>query len=1090
MKRRLTMFMACLFLSLGMAMAQTKVTGTVVSQEDGQPVIGATVWIEGTSVGTITDANGKFSVNVPAGKKLTVSYVGMQSRTVVAADNMRVYLKADSHSLNEVLVTGYGTQKKSAFTGSAAQIDAEEIGKVQVTNAIDALKGKAAGVQIHTATGQPGASPTVRIRGINSLNAGTDPLIVLDGSPYSGSLNDINPADVETMTVLKDAASTALYGARGGNGVIQITTKKAKKGENATITVDAKWGSNSKAIPEYETIKNPAKYYEMWYLGLKNYAMNTFGYAPGYANKWANSVMINDGTYGLGYNVFTVPEGQLMIGTNDKMNPNATLGRLHSYNGQEYWLTPDDWEDEIYNNSTRQEYTVTATGSTEKSSFYLSASYLDNEGITVASDYSRFSTRLNADYQIKPWAKVGMNVSYAHFEQNALGNDGSAGSSGNAFAFSNIAPIYPMYIRDAQGNIIFDEKSGIKSHDYGDGSIIGLQRMYLAQSNPISDNLLNTRHTEGNTVNATGTLELRLPKNITFYSINNVYLNESRYTSTTNPFFGQYASANGMVTKEHARTWSYNYQQRLNWAESFGKNNVELMLAHEYFRSYGYDLWADKSNQFSVDNKELAGAVVMGSANSSMSDYNTESWIARALYNYDEKYFASASVMRQASSRFHKDHRWGTFWSFGGGWLINKESWFNVDWVDELKLKASYGETGNDNIGGYLYTTYYNIANSNDNVSLTPSSLGNKDITWEKTGKFNAGIDFSLLKGRLTGTVEYYYNKTSDMLSWFSLPPSFGYRGYYDNVGDMANSGIEIDLRGDIIRTNDFTWTLHANLTSNHNEILELAEGNKSWYDEIGGYGYSSSSYFFQEGTSAYSYWTKEYAGVDKQTGEAMWYKNVYETDANGNQNYYTPDGQLLTAKDLETYTGEKHRKIVGREGTTTYNDADYYNVGDVMVDLYGGFGTSLTWKGFDFSADFQYQIGGKVYDGTYAGLMNANNNGQAIHVDAMNSWSQANSNSDIPRWQFNDVYMTSSSDRFLTDATALTLSNITLGYTLPQNLYGGNLQKIRLYVVADNIWTWSKRQGLDPRQSIGASNTNTYYKPMRTISGGITVTF
>jgi TonB-linked SusC/RagA family outer membrane protein len=1083
------MFLACLFLSLGMAMAQTKVTGTVVSQEDGQPVIGATVWVEGSSIGSVTDINGKFTINVPSGKKLVVSYVGMKSATVVAKDGMRVVLEGDNALLDELLVIGYGTQKKSAFTGSATQIDAEEIGKVQVTNAVDALKGKAAGVQINTASGQPGSTPSIRIRGVNSINAGTSPLIVLDGSPFDGTLNDINPADVETMTVLKDAASTALYGARGGNGVIQITTKKGKKGEDAVITVDAKWGSNSKATPEYEVIKSPAKYYEMWYAGLRNYAETTLGYSAAKAHQWTNANMIDGGTYGLGYNVYNVPEGQYLIGSNGKLNPNATLGRVISHNGNEYYITPDDWEDEIYNNGTRQEYTVTATGSTDRSTYYASMNYLDNEGIAAASDYQRITTRLKADYQIKSWLKVGMNMTYGHYNYNSLGNDGSAGSAGNAFAFSNIAPIYPMYIRDAAGKIMYDETSRLRSYDYGDGSIIGLNRSYLAQSNPVSDNLLNTANTEGNMLNATGDIEIRLPHGFTFYSINNVYLNEYRYTDTTNPFFGQYASANGMVTKEHGRSWTYNYQQRLNWNHDFGKHSFDVMLGHEYYRAYGYDLWASKSNQFSVDNKELAGAVVMGSGNSSASDYNTESWLSRVMYDYDDKYFGSVSYMRQASSRFHKDNRWGSFWSVGAGWLINKESWFGADWVDELKLKASYGENGNDNISGYLYTNYFDIVNSNDQVSLTPSSLGNKEITWEKTGKFNAGVDFSFWNGRLSGTFEYYKNKTSDMLSWFSLPPSFGYTGFYDNVGDMENSGIEFALRGDVIRTKDFTWTLYANITSNHNEITKLPEERKSWYDEIGGYGYSSGSYFFQEGSSRFSYWTKSYAGVDPATGLSLFYKNVYETDANGAQVYYDVDGKQIPAQDLAAYTGEKHRKIVGRETTTVYNDADYYNAGDVMPDVYGGFGTSFSWKGFDFSADFQYQIGGKVYDGSYAGLMNISA-GHAIHVDLLDAWTKENTATDVPRWHFNDSYMTSSSDRFLTDASYLTLSNITLGYTLPKHLYGGNLQKIRLYVVADNIWTWSKRQGLDPRQSITGSNTNSYYKPMRTISGGVTVTF
>ena len=1092
MKRRLTMILAGLFLSLGMALAQTAVTGTVVSGDDGQPVIGASVQVVGTSAGSLTDVNGKFSVTLPTGKKmLKVSYVGMVEQVVEAKNGMRVVLASEVSDLDEVMVIAYGTQKKSSFTGSAAVVGSDEIGKVQVTNAVDALKGKASGVQINTASGQPGATPTIRIRGINSINSGNDPLIVLDGSPYDGSLNDINPTDVESMTVLKDASSTALYGARGGNGVILITTKKGKKGQNATFTVDAKLGSNSKAIPEYEVISSPERYYEMWYGALNSYAQDVRKMDAYGAYQWANANMINGGEFGLGYNVFTVPQGQTLIGQNGKLNPNATLGAYQTFKGQTYFITPDDWEDEIYNTSLRQEYTVTATGSSEKGTFYASANYLDNEGITAASDYKRFTTRLKADYQIKDWLKVGANMSYGHYNYNSLGDDGSAGSSGNAFAFSNIAPIYPMYIRDEAGNIIYDQNSRLNMHDYGDGKVIGLNRPYLSQSNPISDNLLNTKNTEGNTFNATGDVEIRLPYGFTFTSINNVYLNEYRYTDTTNPFFGQYASNNGSVTKEHARTWSYNYQQRLNWRQKYGKHSIEAMVGHEYYRLYGYDLYATKSNQFSVFNKELAGAVVMGTANSWQSDYNTESWLSRAMYDYDTKYFATVSYMRQASSKFSPDNRWGNFWSIGGGWLINKESWFNVSWVDELKLKAAYGENGNDGIDSYLYLNYFNIVNSNDQVSLTPSSLGNPDITWEKNGKFNVGVDFSLLNGRITGTVEYYCNKTSDMLSWYPLPPSYGYSGYYANVGNMKNTGIEFDLHGDIIRTKDFTWNAYVNFTSNHNEITSLPEARKSWYDNLGGYGYSSSSYFYMEGESRYSYYTKQYAGVDPETGLSLFYKNVYETNEDGSPVYYKPDGSLVTEQDLKDgYNGEMHRKIVGKETTSVYGDADDYICGDMLPDVYGGFGTAITWKGFDASVDFQYQIGGQVMDGTYSGLMDVSA-GHAMHVDLENAWRADNKNTDVPRFQYGDDYMAAGSDRWLTDASYLTLANITLGYTLPKSILSKvGIQKLRVYVVGDNLWTWSKRQGLDPRQSISGGNTNTYYKPIRTISGGISVTF
>jgi TonB-linked SusC/RagA family outer membrane protein len=560
-------------------------------------VIGASIVVPGTQVGAATDMNGKFSLTVPKGKStLRISYVGMETLEVSARPNMKIVLSSDQSALDEVMVVAYGTQKKSAFTGSAAVVNSEEIGKVQVTNAIDALRGKASGVQITNLTGAPGSTPTIRIRGVNSISAGSDPLIVLDGSPYDGSLNDINPADVESMTVLKDAASTALYGARGGNGVILITTKSAKKGKDAVVTVDAKWGGNHRATPQYEVINSPAKYYEMWYQGLYNYGQNKLGYSAQDAWQYANKAMFETGqATSLGYNVYNVPDGQYLIGQNGKLNPNARLGNI--VNG--YYLYPDDWNDAIYKTGLRQEYTVSATGSTDKGTFYGSVNYLSNDCITTNSDYKRFAARLKADYQLKDWLKIGANMSYAHFDRNYLGEDGESGSSGNIFALGYIAPIYPVYMRDASGQVIYDEVTKMPRYDYGDAGSVGIVRPYLSQSNPLSANRLDKNNSEGNTFNGTGTLEVRFPYGFTFTSINNVYLREWRYTGTTNPFFGQYANLNGQVVKEHQRYWSFNYQQRLNWKHLFGKHDIDLMAGHEYYRLRDYDLNYYKNNQFS-----------------------------------------------------------------------------------------------------------------------------------------------------------------------------------------------------------------------------------------------------------------------------------------------------------------------------------------------------------------------------------------------------------------------------------------------------------------------------------------------------------
>ena len=1062
------LFMTCLFIGIGLVNAQiSKVTGKVTSSEDGLPVVGASVLVKGTTVGTVTDIDGNFILtNVPSSAEtLQISFIGMTTLEVKITSNVKAVLHPDTEVLDEVMVVAYGTAKKSAFTGSATVVDAEEIGKIQTSNAAQALTGKVSGVQLTTASGQPGTTtPTIRVRGISSINAGNDPLVILDGAPYDGDLNNINTQDIESMTVLKDAASNALYGARGANGVIMITTKKGKSG-SARVTLDAKWGSNSRASRDYNYVTDPAQYYEMYYGALSSYFVNKLGMTEAAAHAQANSVMTGTGDYGLGYNVYTVPQGQYLIGTNGKLNPNATLGRVVDYNGEQYTLTPDNWLDEAYSNSLRQEYNLSVSGGTDKSSFYASVNYLDNEGITINSNYERLAARLKSDFQVNSWLKFGANMAYTHFDSNSLGEDGSSNSSANIFATATqVAPIYPLYMRDGSGNIIIDG-NGYKRYDYGDGSNGGGVRPFLGNSNAYSANMLDVNNSEGNAMNANGFFEIRFLKDFKFTWNSGVNVDETRSTGVTNPYYGQYATSNGIASKSHTRALSYNHQQLLNYQRTFGLHNVGVMLGHESYRSKYYYLYASKSNMFDPSNSELIGAITENGSNSYTTDYNTEGYFGRLQYDYAEKYFLSASYRRDASSRFHPDARWGNFWSAGGAWLISKEDFFDVEWVDLLKLKASYGSQGNDNIGNYRYVSTYTIVNSAGNPAAVPNTLGNKDITWETNGNFNAGFDFELFKGRFTGTVEYFYRKTSDMLFSFPLPPSYGYTSYYANIGDMRNQGVEAEFNVTAIKTKDFNWDIRLNLTHYKNKVTYLPEERKTMVTS-GVNGFSSGNYYYGEGISLYTFRLKQYAGVD-ENGESLFYKDVKDEAGN----------------------------VVGRETTTSYSDADYYLCGTALPDVYGGFGTSFSYKGFDFSADFTYQIGGQVYDGDYANMMaspmTGSGKGKNFHADLLNSWTAENSNSSIPRFQFGDSYSAATSDRFLTNASYLGLQNINAGYTFPSVVTRKiGLEKLRIYVAADNIWYWSKRQGLDPRQSITGSVTNSYYAPIRTVSGGLTVTF
>lgn len=1069
--------MAVLTLSL-CASAQTRtVKGTVVDAENDEPLIGVSV-TAGSQYGVSTDIDGNFTLQVPAvAKQLTVSYVGYKTQHVTISDKpMMIRLVSDSELLDEVIAVAYGTATKASFTGSAAVVDAAVIENATVTDPLNALKGRVAGVQLSNASGAPGSdNPSIKIRGISSINAGTDPLIIVDGTPYSGSMNTINTNDIETMTVLKDAASAALYGARGANGVILITTKRAKAGE-ARVTVDVKLGQNSRAQQDYDYIKNPAMYYETYYKALNNYAMAQ-GMGAAQAGAWANQNLTANNVYGLGYNVYTTPNGQPLIGTNGKFNPNATLGNKMTYNGEEYFITPDSWLDAAYKHGLRQEYNLAVAQGGEKTNFYFSANYLDNEGITPQSGYKRLSGRLAADTQAKSWLKISADVTYSHFRQDAYGdNEGEAGSTGNPFTFAaNMAPIYPVYVRDGNGQIKVDE-NGHTVYDYGNNNA-GLARPYLgSNSNAIGDGVFNKDYAEGNSVSATAAAEIKLPYGFKFTTNNNVDLLESRATSFSNPWYGQIAvntDHGGSLAKGHSRTLSYTLQQLLNWSQAYGAHNISVLLGHEYYWRRSYSLSASRQKLFDFSNMELYQPIIPVSSSSYTVDYNNEGWLFRGQYDYDGKYFASGSYRRDASSRFHPKHRWGSFWSFGAAWIINKEDFLtDATWIDMLKLKASYGEQGNDNIPNWLYTNQYTVENSNDQISVQPYYMGNENITWEKNGNFNAGVEFAFFNNRLSGSVEAFYRKTSDMLFSFPLPPSMGWTSYYTNIGDMANTGVEIDLHGTIVNTKDFTLGIDFNLTWYKNEITRLPEERRTMFLE-GTPGYSNSNYYYGEGKPLYTFRMQKYAGVDPKTGQSMWYK--YKSD--------------VTDKTKVPFSYD----VV--ETTTDFASADYFDCGTALAPVYGGFGLTAEYKWFDLSVNFDYSLGGQCYDTSYASLMsNPTSNGgkgSNIHADILNAWTPSNTNTNIPRYQYGDIYTSSSSDRWLTSASYLSLQNINFGITLPENwtrkLY---LQKCRFYASADNVWLWSKRQGLDPRLSLSGGGNSTYYSPIRNISGGVNITF
>ncbi len=1054
------------------AFAQTlTVSGVVTDASTGEPVPFAAIQIAGTQTGGATDVDGNYSITVSSSGTLIFSSVGYKNVEIPVDGQSRhdVQLHPDSETLAETIVVAFGTSTKEAFTGSAAVVKSSDISKVQTSDVTRSLEGLVAGVQMTTSSGSLGSSPSIIIRGISSINADSTPLYVVDGIPYGGDMNNINPADIESMTVLKDAASNALYGARGANGVIMITTKKGKSGQ-ATVNVDAKWGVNTKALQFYDYITDPGQYYEMHYRTLYDYyRLSADGnYTNNAAHVAAASALVlssNQG--GLGYNIYNIPEGQYLVGSNGRLNPNATLGRRMAYNGQEYYLTADNWMDAVYQTGFRQEYNVSVSGSSDRASVHASFGYLNNKGIVYGNDMYRFTGRLKAEYQAKEWLRIGANIGYTNFNwNNSNGDEGSAGSTGNIFGFAaTMAPIYPVYIRDGQGNILIDSH-GITVYDFGNGMNAGLTRPNNPNANALSLARLDISNSEGNAVTTQAFAEVRFLKDFKFTFNAGFNLDETRSTDMSNMYYGQFASNGGSISKGHSRYFALNLQEYLDYNKTIAQvHHIGAMIGHENYNTTSSSLSASKTKMFSLDNLELNGAVVDAqSAASSRGRYNTEGYFTRVQYDYDNKIFVSASYRLDASSRFAVDYRWANFWSAGVGWLINREPWFKAQWVDMLKIKASIGSQGNDNIGNYLYTDTYGISNNEGELAISFAGKGNPQITWETNTNINAGVDFELLGGRIRGGIEYFYRLTSDMLFWFTVPRSLGYSGYYDNIGDMRNSGVEFNISATAVNRRNFRWDINFNATHYTNKILMLPEENKTL--NIDGHGgFASGNKYIGEGLPLNTFYIRKYAGIDHEDGQSQWWQDIKDADGT----------------------------LIRRVKTKDYSAATQYLCEDTTPKLYGGFGTSIEAGGFDFAVQFTYSLGGKTYDSGYAALMSSPSTsvGSNFHKDALNAWTPENPGSDIPRIVYQDQYTSSESDRFLVPASYLNIQNAQLGYTLPKKWTDAiRLSRVRVYLMCDNIWYWSYRQGLDPRFSFSGSTNYAYNSPIRTFSGGINITF
>lgn len=1026
-------FLVAVFISIGTVFAQKKVSGIVLDNA-GEPFIGASILVKGTSRVAATDVEGHFTITVDNDNSIIiVRCIGYKTVEVPAKRATRIVLHEDETQLDEVMVVAYGTTKKASFTGSASTVSSKDIGKLQVSNVTKALEGAAPGVQVAMQSGQPGSNATVRIRGIGSINASSSPLYVVDGVPYDGSIAAINSADIESVTVLKDAASTSLYGSRASNGVIVITTKKGSNNKTR-VSFEARAGVNSRGISEYDIMKEPGEYFLTYWKALKN----TFG-----SGESATARLYTT----LGYNPYANTANDAIVDKDGNLTKNALL--YH-----------DNWAEEAFRNSLRQEYTLSLQGGSDKSTHYLSLGYLNDGGIISNSDYKRYSIRTNGDYKVNNFIRLTGGLSYARSEQNSLAIS-ALNSYGNTFAFTqNIAPIYPVYAYDSNGARVYD--NGKTVYDFGDGTYG--KRPYLSRANVVATDEANKKQQVRDNITVRAGVDISFLKNFKFQANLGYDVTLEGINEFATPSFADAAARGGDVEKERNRYESYTVNELLTYNKKFaGKHKLDVLVGHENYKYTNNDLYAYKTNVFESTVDEFDNAIIMQDMKSYTREHTIESFLGRVNYDYDDKYYFSASLRRDGSSRFAEDNRWGTFWSVGGSWRISQEDFMRntKTWLDNLTIRSSYGSVGNDDIyypttttsNYYAYKTQYKIENSNKDHSVSKYYEGNPHLTWETSYNFNVGASAAFWNNLLNVDVEFYNKRTEDMLYNVPQAPSSGDSYLSQNALTMNNRGVDFSVGVNVPLSNkDMHWNI--TLTGSHyrNKVTGIPKEKEK--DGITHLAY----YNIRPGKSVYDFYTYRYAGVD----------------ANGRSTWYAEDNAGNT--------------IV----TANYAAAKKDYVGTALPDLQGGLSTSFTWKNVDFSLGTNFQLGGKIMDEMYMGLMHAGSSvGHNFHRDMLNAWDkETNPNSNIPKLNRADQNANAASDRFLIGADFFNIRNITLGYTFPKTwLKKATINSARAYIVADNVALFSKRQGLDPRQYIhGLSRAN--YSTIRTVSVGVSLTF
>ncbi|MGM1057393.1 MAG: SusC/RagA family TonB-linked outer membrane protein [Bacteroidota bacterium] len=1016
---------------------QKMVTGTVTG-ENGVPLPGVNVVVEDTNRGTQTDFDGNYSINVAPGNVLVFSYVGytVGRLTVGEGDSINVILKEDEAQLDEVVVVAYGTQTKRSIVGSVVSLDEETLEKQQLTTVTQALQGNVPGVNILTSGGQPGNSPTIRIRGVASINASADPLIIVDGAPYNGNINTISGDQIESMNVLKDASSTALYGSRAANGVIVITTKKGGFNSAPKITLSTTSGLSSPAVDLHDTF------------GAENYlqfsweaARNSLQYVSGQSRELAGQNASEDLINNLGYNPYSVDNP---IDANGNLVAGANL----------LWDT--DWADAMLNNTAlRTEHTVNLSGGSENTRYFLSANYLDQEGSVKTSDFERITTRLNLETNVSDWLTVGLNTSLSTQSQNQPTQSGNSFQSSIQWIYT-MSSIYPLYQRDANGGLILDN-SGNPIYDYGarSGQSVNANRPLLQNENAAGSLYNYDNYNNRTSVTANGFANIEFTDYLSFRS--NLSYENYLFDSFTyaNNEVGYASNVGGRVSQNRDITTTLNFINSLNFDKSFGEHNISADLIYEAYQ-LKIDALGANATGFLPNVKVLNGSTLPEGVRGFVNEERLISYLGRLAYSFKERYFIEGSYRRDGSTRFSPETRWGDFFAVGASWVISDEAFLrDSNTLSFLKFKSSYGELGNNQgIGYFPYLQLFNTGwNDLDNTGVLLGGVTDPLLSWETTASFNAGLDFGFFNNRITGLVEYYNKESIDLIYDQPLPISTGNSSITTNVGAVRNFGWEFTLNTRIIATPTVQWSAGFNFSLDENEITELTQesfinGSKRW----------------EVGKSLYDFYIQEWAGVDPSDGYGMWYTDVLD--------------------DSGEPTGE-------REITKDYSDATRYYQGSSLPDIIGGFNTDLQVGNFDFNALTSFSFGAQIYDGSYAGLMGAfTRPGNQQSPDLEARWQEPGDITNVPLLLNTRNDFTAQSTRFLFDNDYIRLRAVTLGYSIDKAAVEKmNLDKVRFFFRGDNLFTWQSHKGIDPEQSIaGTTNSRSYI--LKTVSVGLNVEF